>query len=279
MGCWNQIYTEEYSGKDNFFARLITHLPNYLFPCPMIIEDLGLIEYESAWKLQDEYVAEIAEGKRPPTLLLLEHPHVYTFGRKGQSENLLWGEEQLKQKGVSVHWVDRGGDVTYHGPGQLVGYPLIPLNPIRPDRSQEESSNLEDNTVRPVRSDYVGYVRSLENMLIITLARFGVIAGQREGKTGVWIQADVHSRCIHCSPEDRKKPAKLAAIGVKVDARGVTRHGFALNVNPDMEYWNGIIPCGLPEPVVSLADLLDPIPDMQAVKEEISKNFLQIFRT
>src|SRR5512146_2498831 len=95
----------------------------------MILEvlDLGLMEYETAWKLQDDYAREIAEGKRAPTLLLLEHPHVYTFGRKGHAENLLWNEEQLKQKGIDVHWVDRGGDVTYHGPGQLVGYPLIPL--------------------------------------------------------------------------------------------------------------------------------------------------------
>ena len=93
--------------------------------------DLGLIEYGQAWRLQDEYASEIAEGNRPPTLLLLEHPHVYTFGRKGHAENLLWSEEQLKQKGISIHWVDRGGDVTYHGPGQLVGYPLIPLAPSR----------------------------------------------------------------------------------------------------------------------------------------------------
>ena len=83
--------------------------------------DLGLIEYERAWKLQDQYATEIAEGKRPPTLLLLEHPHVYTFGRRGKQENLLWGESQLKEKGIAIHWVDRGGDVTYHGPGQLVG--------------------------------------------------------------------------------------------------------------------------------------------------------------
>src|SRR5512133_3533541 len=92
--------------------------------------DLGLIEYETAWKLQDEYAREIAEGKRPPTLLLLEHPHVYTFGRRGKQENLLWGESQLKEKGIAIRWVDRGGDVTYHGPGQLVGYPLIPLMPL-----------------------------------------------------------------------------------------------------------------------------------------------------
>ena len=151
----------------------------------LVVQDLGLIEYETAWKLQDEYAADIASGNRPPTLLLLEHPHVYTFGRKGHAENLLWGEEQLKQKGIAIHWVDRGGDVTYHGPGQLVGYPLLPLEPLRPDRSQEESSGSEDDSVRPVRSDYVGYVRRLEQMLIAAVARLGVGAGQRPGKSGV----------------------------------------------------------------------------------------------
>ena len=108
------------------------------------VMDLGVIEYERAWKLQDEYAAEIAEGKRPPTLLLLEHPHVYTFGRKGHAENLLWNEEQLRQKGITTHWVDRGGDVTYHGPGQLVGYPLLPLGKIDAEFPEV---------------DYVGYVR------------------------------------------------------------------------------------------------------------------------
>ncbi|MBK9007194.1 MAG: lipoyl(octanoyl) transferase [Anaerolineae bacterium] len=239
-----------------------------------VVEDLGLIEYESAWKLQDQYAEEIAEGKRPPTLLLLEHPHVYTFGRRGKQENLLWGESQLKEKGIAIHWVDRGGDVTYHGPGQLVGYPLLPLIPLRPHRS-----------LRPVRSDgripeadYVGYVRKLEQTIITALARLGLAAGQRQGLTGVWIQADVHSRCPRCSPEDRKKPAKIAAIGIKVDARGVSRHGFALNVNPDMEYWDGIIACGLQdEPIVSLADLFPEPPSMERVKEEIVEAFHEIF--
>ncbi len=244
---------------------------------PFIVEDLGLIEYETAWKLQDEYAAEIAEGKRPPTLLLLEHPHVYTFGRKGHVEHLLWNEEQLKQKGIATHWVDRGGDVTYHGPGQLVGYPLIPLAPLRPDRSPQDSYDLENGTMRPVRSDYVGYVRKLEETLIGAMMRFGIVSGQRSGLTGVWIQADVYSRCPRCSPEDRRKPAKIAAIGVKVDARGVTRHGFALNVNPDMEYWDGIVACGLNEPVVSLADLLDPAPSMERVKAEVASAFREIF--
>ncbi|MBI5298248.1 MAG: lipoyl(octanoyl) transferase [Chloroflexi bacterium] len=241
--------------------------------------DLGLIEYETAWKLQDEYAADIALGNRPPTLLLLEHPHTFTFGRRGQAENLLWDEEELKRRGVSVHWVDRGGDVTYHGPGQLVGYPLIPLGSIRPDRSPAESSSLEEDSEKPVRSvDYVGYVRKLEGTLIAALARLGVGAGQRPGKTGVWIQADAYSRCPRCRPEDREKPAKLAAIGVKVDARGVTRHGFALSVNPDMTYWDGIIACGLAgEPVVSLEDLLSPLPSMERVKQEVIHAFMEVF--
>jgi lipoyl(octanoyl) transferase len=115
-------------------------------------------------------------------------------------------------------------------------------------------------------------------VLISTLARLGVAAGQRSGLTGVWVQADVYSRCARCKPEDRKKPAKIAAIGVKVDARGVSRHGFALNVNPDMEYWDGIIACGLQdEPIVSLADLFPDPPTMEFVKQEVVKAFEEMF--
>ena len=227
--------------------------------------DLGLIEYERAWKLQGEYASEIAAGARPPTLLLLEHPHVYTFGRKGHAENLLWGEQKLREKGIAIHWVDRGGDVTYHGPGQLVGYPLIPLGKIDKENKLPEA-------------DYVGYIRKLEKTLIAALARLGIAAGQRSGLTGAWIQADVYSRCPRCRPEDRTKPAKIAAIGVKVDVNGISRHGFALNVNPDMEYFDGIIACGLAgEPVVSLADLLTDPPSMEKVKQEITAAFGEIF--
>ena len=237
--------------------------------------DLGLIEYETAWKLQDEYAAEIAAGSRPPTLLLLEHPHVYTFGRKGHAENLLWGEAELKKRGVAIHWVDRGGDVTYHGPGQLVGYPLLPLGSQRADPPSEAQSPESGHIPR---ADYVGYVRRLEKMLITALARLGLAAGQRPGLTGVWVQADIYSRCPRCKPEDREKPAKIAAIGVKVDARGISRHGFALNLNPDMTYWDGIIACGLQdEPVVSLEDLLTPPPTMQAVKREVVSAFVEVF--
>jgi len=246
----------------------------------LIVEDLGLIEYEKAWKLQDEYALEIAAGTRQPTLLLLEHPHVYTFGRRGQAENLLWNETQLKEKGIAIHWVDRGGDVTYHGPGQLVGYPLLQLERIKPDRSHSESIGREDSPGRPVRFevDYVGYVRKLEKSLIIALANLGLVTGQQSGITGVWVQADVWSRCPRCKPEDRQKPAKIAAIGVKVDARGVSRHGFALNVDPDMSYWDGIIACGLADyPVASLADLLDPIPAMDRVKQKLVSAFGEVF--
>lgn len=248
-----------------------------------VVTDLGLIEYEAAWRLQDAYAAEIAEGKRPPTLLLLEHPHVYTFGRRGKQENLLWGEAQLREKGIAIHWVDRGGDVTYHGPGQLVGYPLLPLTPapLRPPPSRSSGMGEEKEgggEGRIPQTDYIGYVRKLEKVIITALANLGLVAGQRPGLTGVWVQADVHSRCPRCKPEDRKKPAKITAIGVKVDARGVSRHGFALNVDPDMEYWDGIIACGLQdEPVASLADLLPAPPSLERVKAEVVKAFEKIF--
>jgi lipoate-protein ligase B len=226
--------------------------------------DLGLMEYGQAWSLQEAYAAEIASGTRPPTLLLLEHPHVYTFGSRGQAHNLLWQEERLQQKGIAIHWVDRGGDVTYHGPGQLVGYPLFPLERV-------------DQDDKIPRADYVGYVRRLEKTLIGALARLGLTAGQVHGATGVWVQPEAHARCRRCPPEDRRKPAKVAAIGVRVDARGISRHGFALNVDPDMEYWEGIIPCGLDEPVASLADVLSPVPSMQDTREAVIREFRETF--
>lgn len=226
--------------------------------------DIGLIPYDNAWALQDRFAAEIARGDRPATLLLLEHPHIYTFGRRGQEQNLLLDEHQLRERGLSIRWVDRGGDVTYHGPGQLIGYPLIPLG------------KLEQNERLP-EVDYTGYLRRLEKTLIVTLAGFGLAAGQIPGLTGVWIQPDVYSRCPRCRPEDRQKPAKIAAIGVKVDSNGISRHGFALNVDPDMTYFDGIRPCGLTEPVVSLADLLHPVPPMDEVKQAVVEAFGGVF--
>jgi len=270
MGCWKATCIAGYLDK---FVGAGLPRPYIVYCMKFVVEDLGLIEYETAWKLQDSYAAEIATGNRPPTLLLLEHTHVYTFGRRGQAENLLWNESELKDKNVAVHWVDRGGDATYHGPGQLVGYPLIPLTPI-----PKPPASLSEEEGRIPQTDYVGYIRKLEQTLIVALARLGVAAGQRPGKTGVWIQSDVWSRCPRCRPEDKQKPAKLAAIGVKVDARGVTRHGFALNVNPDMSYWEGIIACGLAdEPVAALSDLLDPVPGMGLVKQEVMTAFGEVF--
>jgi lipoyl(octanoyl) transferase len=231
-------------------------------PCDVI--SLGLMQYDEAWILQNRLAAEIARGGRSPTLLLLEHPHIYTFGRRGQEENLLLDETKLKERGITVRWVDRGGDVTYHGPGQLVGYPLIPLGRV------------DQNTHLP-EVDYTGYLRKLEKMLIVALAGFGIAGGQINGLTGVWVQPDVYSRCPRCRPEDKQKPAKVAAIGVKVDANGISRHGFALNVNPDMDFFDGIIPCGLIAPVVSLAELRDPAPSMAEVKQAVMKAFCEIF--
>ncbi len=243
--------------------------------------DLGLVDYQMAWEIQAEFAGDIAAGRRAPTLLLLEHPHVYTFGRKGRYENLLLNEAQLKEKNIQVHWVDRGGDVTYHGPGQLVGYPIIPLVEFGHQSVTRSplggSQDGQDRQIIP-KFETVGYVRDLEKMLIQALARLGLAAGTRPGMTGVWIQPDVWSRCTRCRPADRQKPAKLAAIGVKVDARGITRHGFALNVEPDMTYWQGIIACGLQdEPVASLADLLIPIPHMNKVKQEVIRAFADVF--
>ena len=220
------------------------------------IRDLGLIDYQTAWDTQNQLAAKIARDERPATLLLLEHPHTFTFGRRGNAENLLWSEAELAQRGISTHWVDRGGDVTYHGPGQLVGYPLLKLS---------------DN-------DHVGYIRKLEQTIILALARMGLITGQVAGLSGVWVQAEIASRCARCLPQQRGKPAKIAAIGVKVDANNVTRHGFALNVDPQMDYFNGIVPCGIPDhPVISMADLLGQAPDMETVKAQVTRAFLETF--
>jgi lipoyl(octanoyl) transferase len=240
---------------------------------------LGLVEYQTAWDLQNQLAAEIAVGQRPPALLLLEHPHTFTFGRRGHIENLLWDEEELARRGVSIHWVDRGGDVTYHGPGQLVGYPLLPLGT---GNMQVEAGSGSGHLPQ---ADYVGYLRKLEQTLILALARLGVMGQQVPGLTGVWVadesQRSREALLANPPPEELAAAglAKIAAIGVKVDARGVTRHGFALNVDPDMTYWDGIIGCGLVgHSVARLADLLDPVPPMQAVIDAVISAFGSIYQ-
>ncbi len=233
---------------------------------------LGKIPYLEAWELQNRMAAEIANGQRPPTLLLLEHPHTYTFGRKGQAEHLLWQPDTLVEKQIEIHWVDRGGDVTYHGPGQLVGYPLLPLAPLG-----WQTNPAASETHLP-QADYVGYIRKLEEVIIRTLASFGIISGQLAGLTGVWVQPDVASRCAHCPPAARTTPAKIASIGIKVDARGVTRHGFAINVHPEMDYWDGIVGCGLKDtPAISMAELLPSPPDLYTAASRLIPIFGKVF--
>jgi lipoyl(octanoyl) transferase len=235
------------------------------------VHHLGISPYEPVWRLQDELAAEIAAGKRRPTLLLLEHNHTYTFGRRGRTDNLIWDEEDIIRRGIHVHWVDRGGDVTYHGPGQLVGYPLLPLETkgLHPDPVH--------NSGRLPQADYVGYLRRLEATLIESLAVWGVQAHSIPGLTGVWVHTEGKGK-LPTSRDHTQSLAKIAAIGVKVDVKGITRHGFALNVNPDMRYWQGIIACGLDGyEVTSLEKLIHPTPPMQSVIDDIVDSFGRIF--
>jgi lipoate-protein ligase B len=225
---------------------------------------LNRLKYSTAWSLQEYLANQIAAGEHPETLLLLEHPHSYTFGRSGHIENLIWDEDELARKGIVLEWTDRGGDVTYHGPGQLVGYPLLNLGTIK--------ENLTGDSSRIPRADYLEYLRQLERMLILTLSRLGVPAFQKSGLTGVWIRPEN-------IPQSRGQlPAKIAAIGVKIDAQGISHHGFALNVNPDMAYWEGIIGCGLEEyPVTSLAEISFPPPSVGNVIEKLIDSFGEVF--
>lgn len=226
---------------------------------------LRLQEYFQANELQNSLASEIGAGKRPDTLLLLEHPHTYTFGRRGDEQNMLWSQATLDEKSIVVHWTDRGGDVTYHGPGQLIGYPLLTLGAVQQDG-------------RLPQADYVGYIRKIEKTVIQALATLGIVSGQIPDLTGVWIQPDVASRCPHCPPEARKHPSKIASIGVKVDARGISRHGFSLNVNPDMSYWEGIIACGIADyPPIALDQLLDPAPSMGDTIAAVTEAFINVF--
>jgi lipoate-protein ligase B len=207
---------------------------------------LGMVEYQTAFSMQQQLAEEVAAGAQLPVLLILEHPHVYTFGRQGDRVNLLWGEEALAQRGISLEESDRGGDVTYHGPGQLVGYPILPLG---------EMGTLE-------------YLRKLEVVIIHMLAGYGITGVQVPGQTGVWVPA-----------MDQNTPqAKIASIGVRVDANRVTRHGFALNISPDMSYWQGIIACGLENQAkTSLAQLLPEAPSMVNVVKKLLDAFAFVF--
>jgi lipoyl(octanoyl) transferase len=187
------------------------------------VVDLGVLSWEQAWSIQREYVEKRKAGLVPDTLLFVEHPHVITLGRNAEESNILAGRELLERMGVAVHEANRGGDVTYHGPGQLVGYPIFDLAPWKKD----------------VRA----YVQAIEAAVIRTLAGYGVSAHTRAGKeTGVYVSL----------PDGA--PAKICALGIHI-SRWVSSHGFALNLNPDLKYFQYIVPCGLTLPVTSLAAL------------------------
>ncbi len=207
----------------------------------LAVLNLGRIDYEAAWQLQRELAAERAADRLANTLLLLEHPHTYTFGSKGKREHLLVPEEDLRAEGIAVLDVDRGGDVTYHGPGQLVGYPIL---------------RLRDYGIRCVQ-----YLRCLEEVLVRVAGSYSLMAARQRGYTGVWVG-----------------DAKLAAIGTKVDANGITRHGFALNVTTDLRYFARIIPCGIPDKAVcSLESLLGRPVDLAEATERTVQAFHEVF--
>ncbi len=199
--------------------------------------DWGRTRYRDAWQRQDELVAARLAGTAPDTLVFTEHEPVFTLGvRRGAEQNLVWTPPQLAHQGIEVVSTNRGGDITYHGPGQIVGYPIVSLD---------------------ARRDLHAYLRFLEQVLIDTVARHGLVAGRREGKTGIWLGT-----------------RKIAAIGVAVK-RWVAHHGFALNVSTNLGHFGGIVPCGITDgTVTSLAAELGPrCPSLDHVRADLASEF------
>jgi len=219
--------------------------------------DLGLVNYKEAWDYQEilfEQIVSIKEENRKQTtklatpnyLLFCEHPHVYTIGKSGKESNLLINEETLNDKGASLYKINRGGDITYHGPGQLVGYPVIDL----------------DNFNLSIKK----YIYKLEEAMIRSLYKFGINSTRLEGATGVWLDA-----------EHPLKARKIGAIGVRI-SQLVSMHGFALNVNTDLSYFNNIIPCGIQgKSVTSLQNELGRQVEMNEVQKIVLKELKQSF--
>jgi lipoyl(octanoyl) transferase len=202
--------------------------------------DLDFMDYKEAWDLQHEIHSKRVSGEVEDCLFLLEHPNTYTLGKTAHKENLIGSEDYLKKNEISVYDIDRGGDITYHGPGQIVGYPIIDLN------------NWQKDTHK--------YLRALEEVIIKTCNDYGLMCGRNPEHTGVWV-------------DERK----IAAIGIKV-SRWVTLHGFAFNVNTDLNLFNGIIPCGIQDKsVTSLSKEINRIINIQEVKEKLLTNFKEVF--
>ena len=202
------------------------------------LHDLGRMDYGQALELQRALVEKRKQGLVPDQLLIVEHPHVITLGRNGKLDHLLAGEDVLRRAGITFFPTDRGGDITYHGPGQLVGYPILDL--------------------REWQRDVVAYVRAIEQALIDTLGDFGIAGGRAPGMTGVWVDGK-----------------KIAAIGVHI-SRWIASHGFALNVTTDLRYFQYIVPCGLAKPVTSMAELGAAPPRAELVAS-LARHFADLF--
>lgn len=215
--------------------------------------DVGLKDYKECWDYQEELLKDVSDDKRASKkpseknhFLLVEHPHVYTLGKSGDETNLLAAGDFLKKIEATFYKINRGGDITYHGPGQLVGYPIIDL----------------ENHKIGVRE----YIEKMEDAIIETIAEYGLIGGRKEGATGVWLQA-----------EHKVRARKICAIGVRV-SRYVTMHGFALNVNTDMRYYNYINPCGFASSAVtSIQQELGKEISMDEVKKVAMEKFNAIY--
>jgi len=242
----------------------------------MNVIQLGLVDYETALKLQLSLVELRKQDRIADTLLLLEHPPVITLGRNAKAHNLRASAEELLARGVKIFECDRGGDITFHGPGQLVGYPIFNLRAFT-----DEHGNCK--TLGAVE-----YARRLEETLIRTCGDLGIATERVKGLTGVWTVLDSPGNTE--SPQKRggaekNEQAKIAAIGVHI-SRAVTSHGFALNVNNDLDYFNLIIPCGIADkPVTSIAKeirerraLRDAAPDLQEVAHIVARNFGRVFQ-
>jgi lipoyl(octanoyl) transferase len=217
---------------------------------------LGILDYSTALRLQQKLVHLRKQGQIGDVLLLLEHTPVITLGRNAKVSNILVSPEQLNRRGVELFECDRGGDVTFHGPGQLIAYPIFDLRAFPSTGSKRATMGA------------VEYVRNLEEVLIRVCADFGIPAERISGLTGVWT-----------TPEPQKPSAKIAAIGVHI-SRAVTSHGLALNVNTDLEYFKLIVPCGIQsKPVTSIAHQFGKEQSLDTVAKSMSRHFGSVFRS
>ena len=218
-----------------------------------LVIDLGLVEYGAAWALQQRVVAARKADAIPDVLLLCEHPHVITLGRSGKLANLRASDHVLLQMGVSFFETDRGGDITYHGPGQMVGYPILNLAEIR--------------------RDVAWYVRGLEGAMICATAGFGIASRRVAGRTGVWVDI---SGSAGAGADPGAREEKLAAIGVHL-SRWVTSHGFAYNVSTDLRYFDLIVPCGIADKrATSLEKLLGRRVEMKEVAPQVTAHLGEV---